>query len=149
MLERTILFLLKNQRQTWSPPSSWSRNEKTWNPVLHQDIYGISSLYIQSSICIFSLLFLHTFPKVLTRRVGLTFMSFLSFLYSRDLNVWLRGDIVRRNWMLVILKGPRVKQRVVKYSVCLVFFFHKNEYHSKNSHYPVFCALRISWPLPD
>ena len=27
--------------------------------------------------------------------------------------------------MLVILKGPRVKQRVVKDSVCLVFFFTK------------------------
>ena len=27
------------------------------------------------------------------------------FLYSRDLNV--RGDIVRRNWMLVTLWGPR------------------------------------------
>ena len=26
-------------------------------------------------------------------------------LYSHDLNVWFRGDIVRRNWMLVTLTG--------------------------------------------
>ena len=43
------------------------------------------------------------------------------FLYSRDLHVWLRGDIVRRNWMLVILRSPSVKQRVVKDSARLVF----------------------------
>ena len=31
------------------------------------------------------------------------------FLYSRDLNVWFRGDIVRRNSTLVTLRGQRVK----------------------------------------
>ena len=40
------------------------------------------------------------FPKALTRRISLTiesFFSWWSFLYSRDLNVGFRGDIVRRN----------------------------------------------------
>ena len=38
--------------------------------------------------------------------------SFVSdhFLYSHDLNVWFRDDIVRTNYMLVTLRGLRVKR---------------------------------------
>ena len=32
-------------------------------------------------------------------------------LHSHDRNIWFRGDIVGRNWMLVILRGQRVKAR--------------------------------------
>ena len=42
---------------------------------------------------------LYTFLKVLIRRICLTIKSFLvgdNFLYSHDLNVWFRSDIVRR-----------------------------------------------------
>ena len=44
--------------------------------------------------------FHHTLLKVLTRKICLTIKSFIvgdHFLYSCDLNVWFRGDIVRRN----------------------------------------------------
>ena len=51
-----------------------------------------------------SMLMLHTvfsaFPKVLTRRFCLTSRASVlvdHFRYSRDLNVWFRSDIVRRN----------------------------------------------------
>ena len=42
--------------------------------------------------------FLHTFPNVMTRRICLTIKSLIDdrFLYSHDLNVWFKGDIVRR-----------------------------------------------------
>ena len=43
---------------------------------------------------------LYTFFNVLIRRICLTIKSFLvdnHFLYSHDLNVRFRGDIVRRN----------------------------------------------------
>ena len=43
---------------------------------------------------------LYTFPKVLTRTICLTVRASLvgdHLLYSHDLNVWFRGDVVRRN----------------------------------------------------
>ena len=42
---------------------------------------------------------LYTFPMVLTRRICLKNKSLVGdhFLYSHDLNVWFRDDIVRRN----------------------------------------------------
>ena len=43
--------------------------------------------------------FLYTFLKVLKKRICLTIKSFFgcwSFPYSPDLNVWVRGDLVRR-----------------------------------------------------
>ena len=43
---------------------------------------------------------LYTFPKVLTRTICLTVRASLvgdHFLYSHDLNVWFRCDVVRRN----------------------------------------------------
>ena len=55
---------------------------------------------------------LYTFFKVLIRRICLTIKSFLNddhFLYSHDLNVRFRGDIVRRNLMLITPRGKRVK----------------------------------------
>ena len=54
----------------------------------------------------------YTVPKVLTRRICLTIKSFFfndHFLYSHDLNVWFRGDTVKRNTMLVILRAQRVR----------------------------------------
>ena len=40
-----------------------------------------------------------TFPKILTRKICQPRASFVGdhFLYSRDVNVGFRGDIVRRN----------------------------------------------------
>ena len=49
---------------------------------------------------------LYTFPGVLTRWTSFTCKSCLvgdHFLYSPDLNVWFRDDIIRRNMMLVTL----------------------------------------------
>ena len=43
---------------------------------------------------------LYTLPKLLTRRIFLTIKSFLvgdHFLYSHDLHVWCRGDVIGRN----------------------------------------------------
>ena len=58
---------------------------------------------------------LQTFPKVLTRRICLLIKSFFrwwSFLYSHDLNVLFRGDIVGRKLMLVTRRVLRVKNRL-------------------------------------
>ena len=49
-----------------------------------------------------SMLIPSKFPKVLTRRIVGD-----HFLHSHDLNLWFRGDIVRRNKMLVTLKGSK------------------------------------------
>ena len=49
---------------------------------------------------------LYKFPKELTRRICLIIKSCLErdhFLHSRDLKVWFRADIVRRNTTLVAL----------------------------------------------
>ena len=43
---------------------------------------------------------LHTFPKLLTRRIQASLVGD-HFLYSRGLNAWFRGDIEKRNEMLV------------------------------------------------
>ena len=54
---------------------------------------------------------LYTSPKVLTRRICLRIKSFFfsdHSLYSHDLNVWFRGDIVRRNRILVTLGGSKI-----------------------------------------
>ena len=54
---------------------------------------------------------LYTSPKVLTRRICLRIKSFFfgdHSLYSHDLNVWFRADIVRRNRILVTLRGSKI-----------------------------------------
>ena len=54
---------------------------------------------------------LYTSPKVLTRRICLRIKSFFfgdHSLYSHNLNVWFRGDIVRRNRILVTLRGSKI-----------------------------------------
>ena len=61
-----------------------------WVNPLHPNI----SMHILHTVC-------STFPKVLTRRncwtIGRASLVGDQFLYSHDLNVWFRGDIVRRN----------------------------------------------------
>ena len=66
---------------------TWHLQRAQFNP-LHPNI----SMHILHTV-------LYTFPKVLTRRIYLTNKSLVGdhFLYSHDLNVWFRGDIVRRN----------------------------------------------------
>lgn len=54
----------------------------------------------------------HTCPRVLTRRISLIIKSFLvgdNFLYSCDLDVSFRGDVVSINQMLVTLRNQRFK----------------------------------------
>ena len=54
---------------------------------------------------------LYTSPKMLTRRICLRIKSFLfgdHSLYTCNLNVWFRGDIVRRNRILVTLRGSKI-----------------------------------------
>ena len=74
--------------------AEWVR--KNFFNLLHRNI----SMYISITV-------LPTFPKVLTRRICLKAKNFFGDhdLYSRDLDVWFRGDIGRRNWMLVTLRG--------------------------------------------
>ena len=58
---------------------------------------------------------LHTFPEVLTGEfVDQSKASFTGdhFLYSHDLNVLFRDDIVGRNLMLVTLRVLRVKRHL-------------------------------------
>ena len=43
------------------------------------------------------------------------------FLYSHDLNVWFRGDIVGRSWMLINLKGQRIKEELALKSSIFAF----------------------------
>ena len=62
---------------------------------------------------------LHNFLKVLTRRICLTinsFFSWWSFPLSLSLYVWFKDDMVRRNSMLVTLKGSKgLKQNISAY----------------------------------
>ena len=67
--------------------------------------------YIRTSVCIFSILF----PKHMQRcwqgelvSKSRIFLVGDRFFYSCDLNVWSRGDMVRRIKMLVTLKGFRL-----------------------------------------
>ena len=55
---------------------------------------------------------LYTFPEVWTRRIfEKSTFSLVGdhFLYSHDLNVWFKGETVRRNKMLVTLWRKRIK----------------------------------------
>ena len=73
--------------------------DSTINP-LHPNI----SIHILQTV-------VYTFSKVLMRRICLTSRASLvadHFIYSCYFYVWYRGDIVRRNWLLVTLK-ERVK----------------------------------------
>ena len=72
-----------------------------------------SSILYTSTSCSEHILYtiFYTVCKVLTRRICLTiknFFIFWSFPCSRDLDVWFRGDIVRRNQMLVTHRDQRV-----------------------------------------
>ena len=64
-----------------------------------------------TSVCIFSILFSIHLLRMLTRRICLRIKSFFfgdHSLYSCNLNVWFRGDIVRRNRILVTLRGSKI-----------------------------------------
>ena len=64
-----------------------------------------------TSVCIFSILFSIHLLRMLTRRICLRIKSFFfgdHFLYTCNLNVWFRGDIVRRNRILVTLRGSKI-----------------------------------------
>ena len=61
-----------------------------------------------TSVCIFSIMFYtYAFAKVLKGEFVSQSSSIVGdhFLYSCNLNVGFRGDIVRRNWMIVTLRG--------------------------------------------
>ena len=81
-------------------PKSSRNHFWTINPI-HTDI----SMLILHTV-------LHTSLKVLTRRIYITIKSFFSWrsfpLFSLPY-VWFSGYIVRRNWMLVTLRGLKVK----------------------------------------
>ena len=56
------------------------------------------TLYTTRLVCKFSIMFSMHFPKMLTRRICLTFKRFFTwwlFHYSCDLQEWFRGDIAR------------------------------------------------------
>ena len=75
-----------------------------WWPNLFNPLYLNISMHILHTV-------LNTFLKVLKRRICLTVKSSLvvdHFPYSHDLNVWIQGDIVERNYVLVSLRGLRV-----------------------------------------
>ena len=65
---------------------------------------------------------LFIFPTVLKRRLFFNNQAHLigdHFLYSHCLNVWLRADVLKRNWMLLKLMGWRVKWSVPQALVLL------------------------------
>ena len=56
---------------------------------------------------------LNTFPVVLERRIRLTLRASSVgdyFLYSHNFHVWLKDDIIRRNWMLITFGAKRLYQ---------------------------------------
>ena len=76
-----------------------------WNKWGRKDLI---TLYTLSLVCIFSSLFsIHFFRCCQGEFVLQSTASLVGdhFLYSRDLNVWFRGCTVRRNQMLVSLRG--------------------------------------------
>ena len=98
-------------------------------PVIQPNISSVSitirlTNYTQTPIGIFCIFFLSTFPKVPTRRIRLTIKSFFCwdhFLYSRDLNEWFVGDIVRRNKIPVTLGSSLVLVLLCLYSTVWCF----------------------------
>ena len=81
--------------------------------AIQDDPHFINTLHPNISVCIFSVLFsLHFQSCQQGKFVWQSRASLVGdlFLYSHDLNVWFRGDIVRRNWMLVTLRGKRVNK---------------------------------------
>ena len=63
---------------------------------------------------------LYIFPKLLTRRICLAKLASLvggHFVYSCDLNVWFRADIVGRNKTLVTLRGKKVNEKSILLSI--------------------------------
>ena len=76
------------------------------------DVETHLTLHTLTLVCIFSLLiclhFLRCWQGEFVQQSRASSVDDLS-LHSRDLNVWFRGDIVRRNWILVTVRGQRVK----------------------------------------
>ena len=70
------------------------------------------TLHTLTLVCLFSLLiclhFLRCWQGEFVQQSRASSVDDLS-LHSRDLNVWFRGDIVRRNWILVTVRDQRVK----------------------------------------
>ena len=81
------------------------------NPAWWVDQLELQTLYSLTSVCIFSILFLRLFLRILTRRIcSKTRASLVGnhLFYSHNLHVWFRGVIARRNEILVTLRGERV-----------------------------------------
>ena len=79
-------------------------------------------LYIPTSLCIFSVQFsLHSLQCWKGDFFFLNQAHLVGdhFLYSHCLNVWLRADVLKRNWMLLKLIGWRVKWSVPQALVLL------------------------------
>ena len=85
-----------------------------------EEVLKINSL---TSLCIISILFSTHLPRCWQGEVLYQSRASLvgdHFLYSHNLNVWFRGDIVGRNLMLVIFGGQRIKTRkhIIFSTVC-------------------------------
>ena len=63
-------------------------------------------LYTLTSVCIFY--FLMCWQREFNYHLRASLAGDL-FLYSHDLNDWFRGDILRRNWLLITSRSQRVK----------------------------------------
>ena len=116
----TKIEFLMNMKAIFAVTSStWAvekiRPEKTdacmgWFSYIYS--HRISTLYTLTSECIFFILFFIHFLScwwgefVQQSRAPLVDDH---FLYSCDLNVWFKGVNVGRNWILVTLRGLRVK----------------------------------------
>ena len=91
------------------------------------------TIYTLKSGCIFSILFSIHFLKCW--REEFVWQSRTSlvgdhFLYSRDPHGWFRGDIVRRNYMLVTLRGQIVQRghcRVTKKKLFILWYWRCEE----------------------
>ena len=77
-----------------------------------QQITRLLTLCILTSVCIFSILFSIHFLRCWQGEFVYQSKAYFignHFLYFHDLNMWLTGDIVGRNLMLVTLRGQRVE----------------------------------------
>ena len=82
--KRNRLYSLVDSFESFSAPS----------------VFSLSALYTLTSVFTFSILFIHTFPKVLTRRIFPTIRASVvgdHFIYSHDLYLYFRDDIIRRS----------------------------------------------------
>ena len=101
------------------------------------------TLHTLTLVCLFSLLiclhFLRCWQGEFVQQSRASSVDDLS-LHSRDLNVWFRGNIVRRNWILVTVRGQRVKFYTNKATA-------EDQIWRTNQHGVIFISMRYNFQI--